>query len=381
MHDPPPYEPAPEAPPTDRRPSRILITHATDGSVRFEQRFERWSSVCFALFWLAPWTVVSVLALIAGAQGQAVGFVLSVPLWAAWAFVLGAMLDDATRRLCLTATHDGVLHQRRSLVSRIQRLLTRDEILHIEPHDRPSVGENEAIHCVRIHTPGHPLDFGERLRPGEQHEIVEQLRQTLRVKPDATAPEPSDDPTLPSDSRLQLHTTDDTLTIRRPGARSRSLAFGWLLACLFSNGIVAVFVLMVVAPQLVGGGPSGWGRVGLALFLVPFVLGGLLLAAMTIVAWLGPRADEQWQFSPGQCQHAYRAWGRRVWWKTHRLPDQASPRIEYHPAKPSEAQSEKTHPPYTVTWSGPVDGSGLKLKYLTQGEAGWVADVLASRPK
>jgi hypothetical protein len=392
------------------RPHRLCTQLLELGdAITLHRRTGSFAEATFPALWLIGWTVGCVFLLIVALSGERFLWLFGVPFWAAWFFVAAYLVDLVFGRETLMVNRDGVFYERRTVVCWRRRLVTREDIAAVGRFRRVVDEESGRTVCgLRVETAGEPIDFGSGLPEDELRYLRYRTRRTLRLptrRRNVPASERSgasvasgasgaatdwptppyryepgvEPPHLPDDSPLTIDELGDELTIRAPGRWRITSIGGLAFFNLFWNGIVSVFLVQVFNPD------TGPLRIGLALFLVPFVVIGLGMFIALVIALLGPAVVKVWRLDRSALRHQWVVAGLTVWSRHDALGAIDAVQVDRRERSATwlgqlrrgnrfSSQTEKAPDGYVV---GLIDRGGAvvgELMGLTHGEARWLAD-------
>ncbi len=402
--------------PPPARPERL--------SVRWEQSGDRLWLVhrnrgrgggCFLTLWLIGWTVGCVfLAGMVIRDPKLLHFLFAVPFWASWVFVFALVLRSFFQREQFLLDREGAVFLRRVFVPLCRREVPLSEIKQFAEYSRVTDSENGTrSYGLEMQTVGQPLKFAEGLEEPERNWLLYTINEHLAnlrlvyggAQPAAAtqdsacevAPDRPPDVTEsfgvraasrstalcqpPSDAGWQRVDDFDSIAFTQRGRLSLVALFGLLFVNLFWNGIVGVFVLQLFDNQAMQPlqGVEWWG---LAVFLIPFEVIGLLMFATLIAMLLEPVRRTTWRFgrSDIECRLTWFGLGR-CW--NYMVADLQ--RIDLHAGKSSGEQSQspaqamrnmRGQGSYRLSFVDKSNREVCSVKGLTEGEARWVADVV-----
>jgi len=374
----------------------------------------------FFLFWSAG-CITLTIAVIASPELTMVLFAL--PFWAAWMFLLVAICSALFLRDRLTLDSAGIRLRRRVLFFSKQQFVPLAEAQSFSSYYEETDSESGTGEWgLELKTLGLPLQFFGGLEEGERawlqfklNELLRELqgkylhtstRKTRRPADPAQAPVEMEmgadgereaqrlTETLqvasapveaPSDSRWGRLQTYEAITFENRGHLSGTGIAGVLFLNAFWNGIVGVFLSVLISGEgLDGDGELGWWF--LFLFLIPFELIGLVLLVGLVFAILEPFRRTTWQFQRGMII-------RRMSWfglgKSWRSPVEQLDSIQLRCGDRSEIQSKKLakpyfkldqnqshEAPYRLAFVNTAGEDVCEIENLTEGEARWMADVV-----
>jgi hypothetical protein len=349
-----------------KRPDRISYTLTDAGNeLLFAYRRRQNAVGCFLSFWLAGWTAGCVfLTVMVAKQPDLERILFAIPFWAAW-FAGASLLAHALFcREDLRLGPDGVTFRRNVLVPLTRRHVPLEEVTAFAPYYDATKG----VRGVEMQTAGKPVRFAAELPDEERHSLLQKLNEhlaTLRPKharqinevllklevppSDGETPQEDDDhaesrnvvvkdkTTEAASADIAVESASITLTADDPptarpsdsawrrvedfqaivfSSRGR-LSFMSLLVLLFLNafwnGIVSLFLLMALG--LIPGGPDGFMRWIMLLFLVPFVLIGLLFLVLLLAAILEPLRRSRWRFDDAEISYRFSYFGLGPRWR------------------------------------------------------------------
>lgn len=417
------------------RPRRMKARYqVTDESMRISYGRKQWFLIGFLLLWLTGWTVGCVaLAVALFVRQELFVLIFGLPFWASWLFVASVLLGMLFGREELAVEGDELRYGSRVIVPLKQRVLPLPELRCFRVGVKPAKSdESPPESCLEIVTIGKPLSLFAGLPEAELRWLVDQLNQLLpaSIVQQSGDESPSDDeeseaevlpdergsgssraaddeagrriltdeplPTKavrpPSDSDWQYRDQYNGLHFINRGRWNWGSVLGLLFINCFWNGIVGVFV-MVLLGKMPGNGPQGWERVGLAVFLIPFEVIGLAMFAALLLTMAEPVRRLTWRFGEReiQCRLAWLGLGRDWTYpvdRVGRLEIQEREKDSRGQMIQSNFQSRRIGPHDDGDWEHKlvfIDRDNLEIctiNQLTLGEAEWIADRLRrARPR
>jgi hypothetical protein len=349
-----------------KRPDRISYTLTDTGNeLLFAYRRRQNAVGCFLSVWMMGWTAGCVfLTVMVAKQPDLERILFAIPFWAAW-FAGAALLAHAVfSRELLRLGPDGVTFRRNVLVPLTRRHVPLSEVTAFAPYYDATRG----IRGVEMQTTGKPVRFAAELPDEERHSLLRKLNEhlaTLRPKHARQINEvllkledqPSDGDTPPEDDEhaesrnvvakdktieaasadIAVESEATTLTADDPPTACPSdsawhrvedfqaiiftsrgrFSFMSLLLLLFLNafwnGIVSLFLCLALG--LIPGGPDGFVRWLMLLFLTPFLLIGLLFLVLFVAAILEPLRQRRWRFDDAEISYRYSYFGLGPRWR------------------------------------------------------------------
>lgn len=402
------------AAPAPARPRKLKAQYEVVGDrLRVFRRRRQWFAAVFMALWLTGWTVgCVVLAAVVIQQREAFMLLFALPFWAAWFFVAAMLVGQLLNFEEFELDRAGARHRTQALVVLSRRELPLWELrdVNVASWQRSENSESPPEVGLVFRTWGRPLRAFAGLPEAELRWLADQLSKVLDVVRSAT-PDSSMQRTLaalsldalpevlaplegevvpPSDCQWALSQGFDDIEIVNRGRWSWGAVLGLLFLNCFWNGIVGVFV--AVASGIAPGGPQGWERLGLIVFLVPFVAIGLLIFAGLALMLAEPFRRTCWRVSPREIECRWRWFGYGPRW-TYPIDGLAGlDRIELdksgdnkrgrfgslHGSWPPTTNADDC--PYRLSLVGRDNVEVCEIAGLTEGEARWIGDqVLRNR--
>lgn len=250
---------------------------------------------------------------------------------------------------------------------------------------------DQPVYGVEVQTLGKPVIFGVGLQDDERDWLIDRVnielerlgvrRTTVAAPADYPVPQPPAalaPADLPADSDWISVPDAEGMLFTRRGQTSFTYVFGMAFVCLFWNGIVGVFVLVLLGLAPIDQTLSRGEWWILFAFLIPFEIVGVLL----IVQWLGAVAMpwRQWSLLLGGSEIVYRR-SLGLFSRASRYPTGEIQRVA---AEPMHGQKQvNTLAPASGTWRLRfIDRTGREvwaLPSLTEGEVHWMATQVTRR--
>ncbi|MBL8826149.1 MAG: hypothetical protein JNM18_04135 [Planctomycetaceae bacterium] len=285
-----------------------------------------WGVGCFLAFWLCGWTVGCVVLLYKVITEPRVEYLFfGTPFWASWFAVAGFLLYMLFHRERLLLNADGLRKESRLLGFGRWQQIALHEVLGF--HERyKSDNEGTTTRWIEVQTRGRPLKIAESLAESERHWIIGRLRRhldELRQRYASSRPawlvERDQVPTVndkfreahtlppgiepPSDNAWYRTDEFDAILLTNHGHWSWTSVFLLLFLNLFWNGIVSLFVGKGLGLFPEGGDFGNQGvEVMLLLFMIPFVVIGLLMMAGLLFCLLEPGRLSRWSIGRNEVQ-------------------------------------------------------------------------------
>lgn len=297
------------------KPARLLVKLNEDDSqltVRYRKR--QWGVAFFLTFWLCGWTAGCLfLAYQIWTKPEVFLLVFAIPFWTSWLFVAGLLLSMLLRKEVLVLDETGAVLTKSLLFPISRRFVPLAELKCFESiFGRSGDADSAPVNHIKMVTLGQPLQTFADLPHDERAWLVWRLNHQLKV----LNPHDDDDPRTPSsrrtdsveppsDNSWKLIEDYDSISFVQRGKLQLSAVMGALFIALFWNGIVSVFVMVLlgVAP----GGPARFSGEwwGLFLFLIPFEAIGLLILCGFLLTILEPIRRTMWRFEQYEIRYYY----------------------------------------------------------------------------
>jgi hypothetical protein len=379
---------------------------------------------CFLSLWLIGWTVGCVALIGQAIRDPALGtFAFALPFWASWLLVAGMLVRIMFGKETLLLRRDKALFLRTALIKLSSRSVPREEIQNFR-ECRSTHTENDArLWGIEMVTLGKPLRFAFRLPDVERAWPIHQLNRYL-LATDAdiqqkfvqSAATSSSDSTStgsissnsisgssaisagtlavcetldhertiaepPTDSNWLLTDESDGLAVWQRGRLNIGSFFGALFLNAFWNGVVSVFVMVLLGVMPNNNPPRGLEWWALFVFLIPFEVIGLGMFAMLIFILLEPFRSTVWRFEDNRIKRQTR-WPvycrTRVWdvLKLDRLELRRSRSDDSRPQRLTEIASSA---PFKLAFIAANNVDLCGIENLTEGDARWVARLVLER--
>lgn len=373
------------------KPARLSVKLEESESrlvVRYHKR--QWGSAIFLSLWLCGWTAGCLfLAYQVWTKPEVFLLVFAIPFWASWLFVAGLLLSMLLQKEELVLDEAGAVLTKTLLSPFSRRFVPLTELKCFEATFIPSMdSDSMPVNHIKVVTLGQPLHAFAQLSPDERSWLVWRLNQQLNTLNFKTGNDPetrsigrTNTVEPPSDNSWKLVDDYDSISFVQNGRLQLSAVMGALFITLFWNGIVSVFVLVLlgVAP----GGPERFSGEwwGLFAFLIPFEAIGLLIACGLLFSLLEPVRRTTWRFERYEIRYYY-GWmgiGRR------RLYDNTAIAEVALDCEDVNAKNVTAHQPLIR----PTSIGSARLRFvddqnteivsingLTEGEALWMMDNL-----
>ncbi|MFO0913614.1 MAG: hypothetical protein U0795_11705 [Pirellulales bacterium] len=364
---------------------------------------------CVAIFlavWLTGWTLGCIAMAVAIIAKPSLGMVaFGIPFWVAWLFVAGmwTWMTFGTETLVLGPATATCL--RTAIIKLSSRSIPRSECVRFQRCEGIQNDNGRGAPGIELQTLGQPLRIMYGVAEDELAWLLFQLNNFIGYVPPVedrrqaaeligsavAAPEPEVDieltddqtlPTPPSDSAWRLDDDGWTFTLSRRGRLNMALTGGLLFATLFWNGIVSVFVLLLLGVMPTDKPPQGKEWWGLFFFLIPFELIGLVLLLAFLSVVLAPWRKTRWRFDRDQLVRlsSLLAFQRTKTWPLTspvRLELRSGPDVSLRRSQPTLGSHADS------SWSVVLvaeDGTDVcAIEELTEGEGRWIGHLIRDR--
>ncbi|HEY7157311.1 MAG TPA: hypothetical protein VH575_25380 [Gemmataceae bacterium] len=383
---------------TPQPTSRQVRIEEVDGGLELSSRQRPWGTAGFLLLWWTGWTAVTgALLWMVLTEPSVMHVLFAFPFVTAWslALVLLVWMLFGTERVRLSS--EGLEYYRAILFLTLSRcMVPRTELKGVrEGLTAYQVNDKNEL-CLKFETMGQPLQFAAGISEEEQRWLVERLNEYLDMlgphgSPNrrSAAPIPIQQTSHgeiletealpvepPSDSRIGVRYGADTIAFVWQGEWSLAAIARMTFIHLFWNGIVSVFICKQVED-------FNWL---LFFFMIPHEVIGLCLFAGWLAALTAPLWRLTWTFGERQTTRRLSisdadaivfalGWKKRF---TMQPPIRIALRRREEKKQSGSFWELLSHPDgeYTLSFLGSEDKELLAIKYLTEGDARWIADVL-----
>ena len=376
---------------------------------------------CFLLLWLTGWTVGCVMLLGMVIQQPAVtSLMFAIPFWASWIFVFCLVMNSFFRKERFELGPEGVQFVCRVIVPIRRRAVPLEELEGFASYSKVTDSESHTrAWGIEVRTRGHGFRFGQGLPDAERAWLIGQLTEHLdRLAPDQARPMVGSGPAHDSDGDADDLDTIDDRSDRGDDKSSERLvaaaapigppsdsrwtrlddfhqitfetrgrvgcgAIGMLLFInAFWNGIVGVFVTLLLGAEMFGegGGPKGAEWWFLFVFLIPFEVIGLIMFVGLLGALVEPFRRTRWSFAYGgaEKQTTWLGIGRSRsypvdWLDRIELRIGSQGRTFFRSTSGSDDPAPVAH---CLIFIDRENQERFTIDGLTQGEARWIADTI-----
>ncbi len=365
------------------------------------------------VLWLVAWTVgcVALVGMVIR-EPRLFSFLFAIPFWASWFFVFFTLVYMFFGREQFVLDHGGATFQRCALLPFRTRFTPLAEIHAFEITTKvvdSETGQKQPL--LEMRTSGRSLQLLQGISLQELQWLRWQLNEHLDLLKQAVAYATSGEPgattesvappqlaagesqTLelaaasvasPSDSRwAQMEGLDD-FTFVQTGRFTWSGIGGLLFINFFWNGMVSVFVALLLGLAPVDNPPTGLAWWGLFAFLIPFEAIGLCMFVGLMAALFDPVRRTSWTFTRQsiECRLKWLGIGPAWNWPVEQLQ-----RIEIRRNDPAAKQTFLSGLKFSSSMGDGGPGYRLlmidrrnrelcSIDDLTEGEARWIGDVL-----
>lgn len=345
---------------------------------------------CFLSVWLTGWTAGCVmLTTMAIAQREPFLFLFSIPFWAAWFFCVAILGGAVLSRELLTLDSYGLkVSKRAGLWGKTLKIPLSDLRTILVPNaDAVAPNTEPGLVCHGRHQ---VVEFGQGLPRPELAWLAAVLEETrVRLQDWAGPPleDISNDLAPPAETAWTSEIEYDDLVLAKRGRWQAAAIGGLLFVTIFWNGIVSVFVALLLGLMPGEGAPDGMEWWFLFLFLIPFELIGLALIAGLAATIAAPFRREVWKFGRSEITH------RVTWFGIGRVKSFEPPRDGRIEAMPMTVSNDESPSLGSRTDDGSPLPASLAARFqvqvidsrdvevctiasLTDLESRWIADLL-----
>lgn len=290
----------------------------------------------FRLLWLIGWSAGCAVMFYKLVTDFEWFFLLfAIPFFVAEIAVGVIVLWSLFGRQVLTIDRTGATVESRLLFYTRRKSAPLHTLREIEEYSTHS-SNDRPVYALRLCTTDRPITFGFQIDDDERAWLLQTIQShldRLGVHKNADAPEesPSVAPTRlaapTSGARWKVEDQIRYVTLTTRGRLEAMTLAGLTFFCLFWNGIVGVFFVLMLASffggleDVVQGAPEGGMRWFLFFFLIPFEIVGLVLFVGWLNTLLAPWTTRTWTLDQNELRRTTRRplwrWTRR--WATHNL--------------------------------------------------------------
>jgi len=369
-----------DPPPCPARPRFRLEDQ--DGILWIRYRRRQWGPGCFLSVWLTGWTAGCVMLIfMVVSKPELFSLLFALPFWAAWCVVAYLVLTMLFQTEDLAFDENGIHYRKLLGLPVYGRTIPRRELIRFECSETTNIEENDApIRYVEVLTTGRPLLLFPHLPEADRVWLTWALNEKLRSLPALNEP-PSSHREPPSDCSWTLREEYDALVFLQRGRTDPVVLFGTLFLCLFWNGIVSVFVLVLLGQAPGDPGPQLGGEWwGLFWFLIPFEIIGLVFIGIFLLALGEPLRRTQWRLERDEisCRWSWLGVGRTWRYEVTSLTGvqlelrESTPESSIVPWKPFLQTTSSRQ--VQLRLAGENKWPLAILSGLTEGEAYWMRD-------
>ncbi len=357
--------------------------HDENGVTTVRQKvglFLRIFLLAFISVWMTGWTVGCV-ALTVGLVNQFAFFSLlfAIPFYVGWLAGATALVASFSPGASVTLNRTELEFRNIPLLKSMNRRIAFKEISQVlvefEDNSYDLIVKSSGNDATLFQS--HRKESLESIR-----EILQQKIPTLHTLPDADESRVDESKvdrpkiakhrtTRPEETTWQFENKFGQTRLVNPGSFAPAAALVTMGICLFWNGIVGSFVVQTVA-EVFAGNPE-WGK---ALFLIPFILIGLVFLVVTLAIWCDPFRLIEYTFSHREIKwrHAYFGIGIS---KTLAMVGEVNVLITFDSSLDEPAQGDD----YELMFFSKTFPRELKISPLTLAEAEWIATELEERQR
>ena len=375
------------------RPEKLRTSYErTASDIHVVLRHRAWSTGLFLLFFLIFWTAGCVfIAFHVMQDPKLINILFGSVFWIGWIFAFLFMVTSLIGCDELRVNQEELVYSYWLIVRLSQRRVPVDEVKSISiTEGMPSTDSTNAQPGIEIQTFGKPIKLFVGVPRPELDWLIAELVDVTGLARRVQASDAATDIRAggfeqslsivepPSDCAWQMRHEFDGIEFYQRGQFSIVGLFGALFIAAFWNGIISVFVL-----NLLGFGddkPRGLEWVMQAVFLIPFVLVGLLFVFLVILTIIEPLRITRWRFYTNsiECQWAWFGLGPRWRYEVVRLGRITVKKMErkIRAQKDSEGNTADDGLRYCVSFVNPNDTELCQFGSLTEGEAIWIAETV-----
>lgn len=343
----------------------------------------------FLLFFLCFWTLGCVLLIFKVLENPEIMRILfGSVFWVSWIFVFLLMIASIFGCDYVKVDRDSLTYTNRVIFVMSRRRFPLSEIRRIAVEYRKSNSDDDdsaKTPLIVIETLGSPITLCSGVPLNELNWLVSELINATGLDKRIEAPDEavnlqgnSFESTLsivekPSECSWQMRQDFDGIVFSQRGKFSFLGLLVILFIVIFWNGIVSVFLLSLFGFD--GKPPRGLEWIWQALFLIPFVLVGLLFVFLLLLALLEPLRVTSWTFTSNSidCTWRWLGLGPRWHYEVNRLQ---SITIEKSKRRNSQEDEESVEMRlrYCIIFHADESTEICKFDSLTEGEARWIAE-------
>jgi hypothetical protein len=364
------------------KPTKLRVTFAREAD-RIHLRYRRGGRVfgVFVLLWLAGWTAgcIWLLFLVLG-HAHSLIVLFAIPFWSSWVFVFFLLLKTLFQTDDMLLDSNGLLFTRRVLVQTIHRFMPLHELQSFDEYSA-TVGDGGPLeYGIELRNLGNPL----RLLQGPTKQEITWLRRQFndllaelrsRNALPLTQPGIQDIVTAPpSDSSWKRIDAFVDLAFTRKGRFSPVVVFAALFINLFWDGLLSVFIAMLLKPPA-SLSPAAWWF--FFYFLLPFEACGLVAFGVLIAVIFAPLHQIRWRFTLDTIERTHTWFGlplRKRWQVAAPLHLEFTRGIR-HSSVNMAPQSEISGD-WSLRFMTPGNRRLCSIRRLTEGEARWIQHTL-----
>ncbi len=307
----------------------------------------------------------------------------AIPFWASWLFVAGLVVWQRFGKELVQADQDGIYFERYALIRITQRSIPRKEILGFDKCKSFHTQNDEHLWGIEARTLEKPLRFLFDLPSNELIWLIDRLNQFFGTQSTYLDPKPKpisevlDEHNslaqMPCGCRWKLERDSRAIHFRRRSKTNWFSLLGSLFACIFWNGIVGLFVLVLLGlvplDQQMGKG-EWWG---LFFFLIPFEIVGAGMLLSVLSNMLMPLHVTAWEVTRNSVTGCS-SWAIASFRKTRKIDRLAW--IEIRETEPKNSwffgNQAATGDVFSLVMIDRNDSECCTIVGLTQGEARWM---------
>jgi len=372
------------------RPQKLRTRYSRDpDELTISYPWRAFGTGLFGIFFLSVWSVACVFLLFRVLEKpELMRVIVGSVFWIAWIFVFLFTVSSIFGCDYVKVDRDSLTYVNRIFIQISRRQCPFSEVKQISIKNRKQNEENTSfVPGMVIETLGGPISVFSGVSMKEllwlKSELVDAIGLDRRI-------EVSDEAVIlkgnsfesalsivekPSESTWQMRQDFDGLVFFQRGTFSLLGIFVILMLNVFWNGIVSVFVMNLLGFD--DDPPRGLDWIGRALFLIPFVLIGLLFVFLFLLTLIEPLRVTSWTFTSNSIDCAWRWLGLGPRWH-YDVTSLQSISIDKSKRRKAQQESDEVEDSgplrYCITFHANESSEICTFDSLTEGEARWIAE-------